>query len=159
MASNDLHLDLELATMQSIATALARLDAAARARTLVWLRLRFDVDIVSAPPTAAPDAVPTTVPALQIVSNPTRVAVYDDALSVDTLGDLFDCGDANPPAQLFDYNDATPQAAAAAAAAPPVTGLLSQLAAGFQELARDWGNACSTPAEATTAPGPLSAAS
>jgi hypothetical protein len=153
MSSNDLNLDLELATMQSIATALARLDEGARARTLLWLRLRFDLDTVAAQPIAASASVPTTIPALQVVSTPTRVAVYDDALSVDTLGDLFDCADGNPRAELFDWNDAQPPAEAAPQA---VTGVLAQLAAGFQELARGWGSA---PAEATPAPSPLSAAS
>jgi hypothetical protein len=149
-------LDLELSAMQTITTALARLDPAARARTLMWLRLRFDLDTVSAQPTAAPASAPTTVPAVEVVSTPTRGAAYDDALSVDGLADLFDCVDAMPPPALFDFNDAKPQAEAAPQA---VSGLLSQLAAGFHELARDWGSACNTPAEEMPPPSPLSAAS
>jgi hypothetical protein len=148
-------LDLELSAMQTIATALARLDPAARARTLMWLRLRFDLDTVSAQPTAAPASAHTTVPALEVVSTPTRAA-YDDALSVDGLADLFDSVDAMPRAALFDYDAAKPPAEAAP---PAVAGLLSQLATGFQELARDWSSACSTPAEEMPPPSPLSASS
>jgi hypothetical protein len=157
MASNDLtrELDLELSTMQMIATALAGLDAAGRARTLAWLRSRFDADTVAAQPTEPPASAPVTDPALQVVSTRTRVAAYDDALSVDSLADLFDGVDATAPPARFDDNARPP----AEAEPKAVTGLLSQLATGFQELARDWGAPHSSPAEAVPPGSPLSSAS
>jgi hypothetical protein len=157
MASNDLtpELDLELSTMQMIATALARLDPGARARTLTWLRSRFDCETVSAQPIEPPAWAPMTDPVLQAVSHPTRVAAYDDALSVDSLAELFDGVDPISPPARFD--DAARPAAQAAPNA--VTGLLSQLATGFQELARDWGPPVSSAAEALPPGSPLSSAS
>src|SRR4051812_20182610 len=89
MASDGL--DLELSTMQNIAAALAGLDAPARSRVLLWLRLRFDSDAAGAAGaavTAAEEA--TTLAPMRILSTPTPIADYDDTLSVDDLGDLFD---------------------------------------------------------------------
>jgi hypothetical protein len=134
-------LDLELATMQAIATALAQLDPAARARTLQWLRQRFDVDIIPAPQATAPSAPMTSSP-LRIV--PAPVIASDESLSVETLDDLFDRRAPEPKA------DATPQS---------VTGLLSELVAEFQDLARDWDDACGERIEAPRRTRLLSAAS
>ena len=134
-------LDLELATMQKIATALAQLDPAARARTLQWLGQRFDVDATPVPQAAAPSA-PAIVSPLRIV--PAPVAASDETLSVETLGDLFDPHEAEPPAET------APQS---------VTGMLSEFVAEFQQIAREWDDACSTPVEPARPTRLLSAAS
>jgi len=135
-------LDLELATMQNIATALARLDPAARARTLVWLCQRFELETAPAQAAVASAAASTTVSPLRIVSAP--VAAFDETLSIETLGEMFDRCEAKPKAET------TPQS---------VTGLLSELVADFQGLARDWNDVCGTPGETVPAPRLLSAAS
>src|SRR4051812_37562626 len=89
MASDSL--DLELTTMQNIAAALAGLDAPARSRVLLWLRLRFDADDAGpAEAAVAADEEATAFPALRILSMPTPIADYDDTLSVDGLAELFD---------------------------------------------------------------------
>ena len=131
--------------MQSIATALGRLDAPARSRVLVWLRLRFDPDTVPAEPTETPVGAATTAAHLQMVGIAAPVADYDDTLSVEGLGELFEHRGTRPPAE-----SAPPQA---------VTSLLSGLVAEFQNLARDWDEGCSAPAETHPAAGLLSAAS
>jgi hypothetical protein len=123
-------LDLELATMQKIATALAQLDPAARVRTLQWLGQRFDVDVTPVPQATAPPALAIVSP-LRIV--PAPVAVSDETLSVETLSDLFDPHETEPPA---------------ATAPQSVTGLLSEFVAEFQQIAREWNDACSAPVEA-----------
>jgi hypothetical protein len=120
-------LDLELATMQNIASALAELEPAARVRTLHWLRQRFDDDMTPAPHATA---APATVSPLRIV--PTPSAPADDTLSIETLSDLFDRRQAPEPE----------------AAAKPVSALLTEFVAEFQDLAREWDGACDPPAEA-----------
>ena len=128
MASDGL--DLELSTMQNIATALAGLDAPARSRVLMWLRLRFDSDdAVAAPPSEAEAVAGTTVAPLQMVSIPTAIADYDDTLSVDSLAELFDCPMVNPAVEPPPL---------------PAAGRFSGNVAEFQDLARDWDNACDT---------------
>jgi hypothetical protein len=133
-------LDLELAAMHDIVTSLARLDAPARSRVLVWLRLRFDLD---ADPTEATDAE-TTAARVQMVAIPMPIADCDDTLSVEGLDELFDRRTVIPPG-----------------APPPqaVGGLLSELVAEFQDLARDWDRGCTTPAAAVSATRLLPAAS
>ena len=134
MVDNDL--GLELAAMQVIASALGRLDPSARTRVLHWLQARFD-DAV--PAAATPVAARTAPAALRIVHSPAS----DEMLSVETLNDLFD-----------------PLAAPAPEAAlKPVTGLLTEFVAEFQNLAREWDGACDATAEAHRRARLLSAAS
>jgi hypothetical protein len=138
--------EFELATLQTIATALAELDAPARARALQWLQQRFDLDIPSAPsePTATASPAPeVAVSTLRIV--PASLAASDEALSVETLGELFEgrTAEPNPDTQS-------------------VTGVLSEFVAEFQQIARDWDDACAPAADAEDADDPsslLSAAS
>jgi hypothetical protein len=130
-------LDLELATMQHLATALSQLDPAARARTLQWLCQRFDTDITRLPhETAAPSASSP----LRIV--PAPAAEPDEAM--ENLDDLFDTRQAAPAPERG------PQS---------VTGLLSEFVAEFQQIAREWDDACGAPAEVHHPPRILSVAS
>jgi hypothetical protein len=143
MASDGL--DLELSTMQNIATALAGLDAPARSRVLMWLRLRFDADeAVSAAPSEAAAFAETTGAPLRMVSTPTAIADYDDTLSVDSLAELFDCPLVTPSLEP---------------PPPPAAGRFSGIVADFQDLARDWDHACDTLAKEVHAPRALPAAS
>ena len=125
----------ELATMQAIASALGRLDFSARTRVLHWLQARFD-------PTApvASLAVPAPV-ALRVV--PSHVSASDEMLSVEALTDLF-------PALA---------ARTTGPATVPVTAMLTEFVAEFQDLAREWDGACSAAAEAHRAARILPAAS
>jgi len=143
MASDGL--DLELSTMQNIATALAGLDAPARSRVLVWLHLRFDADAgLAAPPTEAEALAETSVAPLRMVSMPAAIAEYDDSLSVDSLAEFFDCPAVKPSVEP-----------------PPLppAGRFSGIVAEFQDLARDWDNACDSLAKEVQAPRVLPAAS
>ena len=135
-------LDFELATMQNIATALGQLEPSARARTLYWLRQRFHDDTT---PVTHGAPGPAAFSPLRVV--PTPVSASDELLSVETLGDLFD------PRQE------TPAVEAAEAAPQTVTGMLTEFVAEFQQIAREWDDACSTPAEAHRPVRLLSAAS
>src|SRR4051794_971027 len=142
MASDGL--DLELSTMQNIATALAGLDGPARSRVLMWLRLRFDPDDAVAAPATEAEAVAGTAP-LRMVAIPTAVADYDDTLSVDSLAELF-----------FDGPPVKPSLEPLPL---PAAGRFSGIVAEFQDLARDWDNACDTLAKEVQAPRVLPAAS
>jgi hypothetical protein len=141
MASDGL--DLELSTMQNIATALAGLDAPARSRVLVWLHLRFGSDAAVAAPTEAEAAAGASVAPLQMVAIPAAIADYDDSLSVDSLAEFFDCAGVKPSI------DPPPPL--------PAAGRFSGIVAEFQDLARDWDNACDTLAKEVQAPRALPA--
>jgi hypothetical protein len=138
-------LDLELSTMQNIATALAGLDAPARSRVLMWLRLRFDPDdALSVTPSEASAIADTTGAPLQMLSIPTAIADYDDTLAVGSLAEFFDCPLVTPSVEP---------------PPPPATGRFSGFVAEFQDLARDWDHACDTLANEVQAPRVLPAAS
>ena len=114
--------------MQEIAMALGELDPAARARVLHWLHERFTADSTTFR-AAAPAPVHATVTALRAVPPP--VSAADEQLSVDTLEDLFSPREAKP----------------APAAAPTITGMLTEFVAEFQNIAREWDDACAAPPE------------
>jgi hypothetical protein len=79
-----------------------------------------------------------------MVSIPTAIADYDDTLSVDSLAELFDCPAVQPlvePPPL------------------PAAGRFSGIVAEFQDLARDWDNACDSLAKEVQAPRGLPATS
>ena len=137
--------------MQSTATALAKLDPAARARTLQWLCQRFDADVTPVAQAAAPPA-PVTLSPLRIVPAPVAATdetpdpAIDETLSVEALSDLFDPRQAEP-------------ASAPAASTQSVTGLLSEFVAEFQQFAREWDDACTAPVETSRPVRRLSAVS
>ena len=125
-------LDSELSTMQELAMALGELDPAARARVLHWLLERFTADptpFTSTFRAAAPAPLHATVTALRAVPPP--VSAADEQLSVGTLEDLFSPREAKP----------------APAAAPTITGMLTEFVAEFQNIAREWDDACAAPPE------------
>jgi hypothetical protein len=129
-------LDVELAAMQEIATALHRLDQPTRARVLHWIVERFQVDasfIVSGPTAVA------AVAASGGRAVPASGESPDDTLSVATLNDLFE-----PSAPEV----AAPQAQPTQS----ITGMLQELVAEFQDLAREWNEPDGRPAEGKTAP-------
>jgi len=124
-------LDTELAAMQEIATALHRLDQPTRARVLHWIVERFQADasfIVSGATSIASGAVAGG-------QAEASVQPRDETLSVETLNDLFE-----PSAP----------AVAAPKAAQSITGMLQDLVAEFQDLAREWNEPDVRPADAKT---------
>jgi hypothetical protein len=128
-------LDAELAAMQEIATALHRLDQPTRSRVLHWIVERFQADasfIVSGATSIASGAV-AGGPAV-----PASVEPRDETLSVETLNDLFE--------------PSAPAVAAPKAAQPTqsITGMLQDLVAEFQDLAREWNEPDVRPADAKT---------
>jgi hypothetical protein len=134
-------LDLELSIMQNVAVALGQLDPPARARVLHWLQERFELE-------AAPSVEPATpAPAARTMLRavPPPVTVADEALSVETLADMFSPRQATPPP-----DEAAPKT---------ITGLLTEFVTEFQDIAREWDDACAAPVEAPSAPRRLSAAS
>ena len=136
-------LDTELAAMQEIATALHRLDQPTRARVLHWIVERFQADasfIVSGATSIASAAVAGG----QAV--PAPVELRDETLSVETLNDLFE--------------PSAPAVAAPKAAQPTqsITGMLQDLVAEFQDLAREWNEPDVRPADAKTVPPVVSVA-
>jgi hypothetical protein len=131
---SDNSLSVELSAMQDIASTLDRLDAPVRARVLHWIMERFHADaalIANRPPAI----VPVAGPGLHAVPWPAEIA--DEALSVETLTDLFE----------------PTRPAAAKASAPPqsITGMLQDLVAEFQDLAREWNTPESRPADTPAA--------
>jgi hypothetical protein len=137
MNVNDLQ--SELSAMHHIGEALSRLDEPTRARVLRWIHERFESAAAAAP--AAPSAAPSQPPALRIVASAPR----DEALSV-SWDEMFD-------------DDPAESVASAAPAPQSVAVLLHEFVAEFQGIAREWGEACATPAE-TVSPAPaLSVAS
>jgi len=128
-------LEVELAAMQEIASALHRLDQPTRARVLHWIVERFQADasfIVSGSTSGAGIAVP----AGRAVAAPAEPT--DETLSIDTLNDLFEPGAPVAAAP-------TPQPAQS------ITGMLQELVAEFQDLAREWNEPDGRPAEGKTA--------
>ena len=129
-------LDAELAAMQEIATALHRLDQPTRARVLHWIVERFQADasfIVSGATSIASAAIAAGQQAA-----PASVEPRDETLSVETLNDLF---------------EPSPPAVAAPKAAQPtqsITGMLQDLVAEFQDLAREWNEPEVRPVDAKT---------
>jgi hypothetical protein len=137
-------LDAELAAMQEIATVPHRLDQPTRARVLHWIVERFQADasfIVSGatPITSAVAAGGRAVPA--------SVQPRDETLSVETLDDLFE--------------PSAPAVAAPTTGQPTqsITGMLQDLVAEFQDLAREWNEPEVRPADAKTVPSAAPAAS
>ena len=128
-------LDAELAAMQEIATALHRLDQPTRARVLHWIVERFQADasfIVSGATSIASAAIAGG----QAV--PASVEPRDETLSVETLNDLFE--------------PSAPAVPAPKAAQPTqsITGMLQDLVAEFQDLAREWNEPEVRPVDAKT---------
>ena len=121
-------LDAELAAMQEIATALHRLDQPTRARVLHWIVERFQADasfIVSGATSIASAGV----------AGGRAVELRDETLSVDSLNDLFEPSAPAVPAP-------TP-----ARPTQSITGMLQDLVAEFQDLAREWNEPDSRPAD------------
>jgi hypothetical protein len=121
-------LQLELSTMQEIAVALSRLDPSARARVLRWVQDRFGLEGSS--PIESEQQAPTRT-TLHAVPQP---VLTDEALSVAAIEDMFD---APSTAQTIE------------APATSVTGLLTEFVAEFQDIAREWDDACAAPVETT----------
>ncbi len=119
-------LDSELSTMQDMAIALSGLNPAARARVLHWLQERFQGN--STIDAWAP--APATFSPLRAV--PAPVSAADEQLTVGALEDLFS-PHVDQPAPL--------------AATQTVTGLLTEFVAEFQNIAREWDDACAAPVE------------
>jgi hypothetical protein len=120
MASGNL--EAELSAMQDIATTLHRLDPPTRARVLRWIVERFQTDaafIVNSASAISP------TDGVQLRAMPPAARETDDTLSVESLTDLFD------PEQPVTAKkpDAAPQS---------ITGMLKDLAAEVQDLAREW---------------------
>ena len=116
--------------MQAMATTLNELEPAARARVFHWLQERFQVD--STPAAAQPRAAaPVSLSPLSLVPPP--VAAADERLAVGALEDFFSPRDV--------------QAAPPQGAPQTVTGLLTEFVAEFQNMAREWDDACALPAE------------
>jgi len=132
--------ELELEAMKDVATTLDRLDPSQRARVLQWLNARFSED-TNVQVTGA-TAVPFAAAALRRVPPP--AAVTDEQLSVDTLDDLFDPSPANP---------------VPGPAPETVCGMLTEFVAEFQEIAREWNDACEAPADVRQPARTLSVAS
>jgi len=126
-------LDAELAAMQEIATILHRLDQPTRARVLHWIVERFQADasfIVSGA---------TSIPAVAVAAGRSLPALTerpDDTLSVEALNDLFEPG---APAPAVEAPTAQPTQS--------ITGMLQDLVAEFQDLAREWNEPDSRPAD------------
>ncbi|MGH9141417.1 MAG: hypothetical protein ACRD2I_09775 [Vicinamibacterales bacterium] len=121
MASNDL--DAELSAMQDIATTLHRLDPSTRARVLRWMVERFQADAAFIVNSAS--AI-STVDGLELRGVPAPARTTDETLSVESLTDFFD---ADQPAAPKKPADAAPQS---------ITGMLKDLVAEVQDLAREW---------------------
>ena len=124
-------LDDELRAMQDIALALHRLEAPTRGRVLRWIVERFQSDISLC--TASPN--PTAAPVNDLTSS-ARLRLVDESLSVESLTDLF---------------PSVPSAAVTAGAPQSLTGLLRDLVADVQDLAREWNGPDGSPTEK---PGP-----
>jgi hypothetical protein len=125
MVDNDLN--AELSAMQQIASALIRLDPAARSRALQWIQKRFhdETDLSAGPAAPARLALAVTPPAPSApsVSTPQRSTELsaDEGLSVAALDDFFDVGPKPPPSLA--------------------TALLHAFAADFKDVAREWDSA------------------
>jgi hypothetical protein len=139
MVNNDLA--CELAIMQDIATELGKLDPLARGRVLHWLQARFQEDPVVRLP-AAPAAATSPVGPLRVVPPPDDMT--DELLSVETLSDLFGPG---VPKRV---TEPTPKT---------ISGMLTEFVTEFQDIAREWDDACAAPAEVRRPARILSAAS
>jgi hypothetical protein len=134
MADNSL--DIELGSMQEIATILHRLDQPARARVLRWILERFhtDAEFVA---TGAPSMSPSTRTALRGV--PPKSEPHDDTLSVDRLDEFFEGDELKASPRSPDRD------------AQRVAGLASEFVAGSQDLADLWNEPDRGPA---VTPGP-----
>jgi hypothetical protein len=118
MVTNDLN--AELSAMQQIASALIRLDPAARSRALHWIQERFQDDVDhSVAPASSPRLALAITSDTPSVSAPELSA--DEALSVTALDDFFDAGPKRPPSLA--------------------TALLHAFAADFKDVAREWDSA------------------
>jgi hypothetical protein len=135
-------LDLELSAMHDIAAALGELDPPARARVLHWLQERLHDEAGPMQTAATAPTPPATVPTLRAVPPP--VSASDELLSVETLNELFESDGPAAPAE------AAPQ---------PITGMLREFVAEFQDIAREWDGACDAPAAARRPTRHLSAVS
>ena len=113
-------LNAELSTIQQIASALTRLDPAARRRVLHWIRERFQDEVDDL-------VAPALSPRLALASTTDAPSVSEPELSVD---------EALSVAALDDFFDARPTAPASAA-----TGLLHAFASEFEDIAREWDSA------------------
>jgi hypothetical protein len=134
MADNSL--DIELGSMQEIATILHRLDQPARARVLRWILERFytDAEFVT---TGAPSISPSTSTALRGV--PPKSEPHDDTLSVDRLDEFFEGDELKAAPRSPDRE------------AQRVAGLTPEFVAGSQDLADLWNEPDRGPA---VTPGP-----
>jgi hypothetical protein len=128
----EISLTAELSAMQDIAMTLHRLDQPTRARVLHWIVDRFQTDpdfVVNSAPSIAPAAGTE----LRLV-RPTAEGV-DETLSMATLNDLFEPTITVAPKIPV---QTAPQS---------ITGMLQDLVAEFQGLAREWNEPESHPAD------------
>ncbi len=124
--------------------ALVELEPAARARVLRWLQERFLVEAAPVPSAATAPSFPTVAPLRAV---PRAVSASDELLSVETLEDLFVPCRSQTSAAIA----AAPLLALAPSAAPApqtITGMLTEFVAEFQDIAREWDDACAAPADA-----------
>jgi hypothetical protein len=128
----EISLTAELSAMQDIAMTLHRLDQPTRARVLHWIVDRFqtDADLVV---NSAPSIAPAAGTELRLV-RPTAEGV-DETLSMATLNDLFEPTITVAPKIPV---QTAPQS---------ITGMLQDLVAEFQGLAREWNEPESHPAD------------
>jgi hypothetical protein len=122
MVDNDLN--AELSAMQQIASALIRLDPAARSRALQWIQKRFhdDTDLSAGPARLALAVTPPAPPAPSVSAPERSIELSaDEGLSVGALDDFFDAGPKPPPSLA--------------------TALLHSFAADFKDVAREWDSA------------------
>ena len=120
----------ELSAMQQVAVALAQLDEPTRLRVLQWAIDRFHVDL-----SATSRAVVRQTGHESLAHSDTG-AEADEGLSVSTLEDLFNPSAPDPQAAV--PGDAPRQA---------VSGMLSDFAAEFQSVVREWNAADEVPAD------------
>jgi hypothetical protein len=125
----------ELSTMQVVATALAGLEPSARTRVLHWLQERFQNEASTSlheTPVPAPAPAPAPAPFGPLRAVPPPVNSPDEALAVGTLDDLFGVPESEAVTPL---------------AAEPITALLHEFVAEFQDIAREWDDACGAPVD------------
>ena len=139
-------LDRELSTMQDIAMALVELEPAARARVLRWLQERFLVEATPVPSAATAPPFSAVAPLRAV---PRAVSASDELLSVEMLEDMFvPCRVPTSTAIAAAPLPALVLAPAAAPAPQTIAGMLTEFVAEFQDIAREWDDACAAPADA-----------
>jgi hypothetical protein len=138
-ADSENALQAELSAMRDIALVLAELDEATRARVIKWASERFGQSSGVAAP-----AHPNPIEADR--ADATTPIDPADALSVDTLDDLFDdaAGKTPRPSSLT-VDDALD------GPGESVVGMVHEFVTEFQEIVRQWNGACDEAAAAQPA--------